>query len=96
MSAKHGLGKAGRNGSSGPFVAAFPRFAKWLGQSKITCRAFGHAVVLKADNGMAESINSRIKMVKVRCRGFRNKKRFRSAIYFHLGGLDLYPEAVNR
>jgi len=23
--------------------------------------------------------------------GFRNRDRFRRAIYFHLGGLDLYP-----
>jgi len=38
--------------------------------------------------------NSRIKMVKVRSRGFGNKDRFKSAIYFHLGGLDLYPETA--
>ncbi len=48
-------------------------------------------MVLKAHNGGAESINSRIKLVKVRARGFRNKQRFINAIYFHLGGLDLYP-----
>ncbi|MYE62216.1 MAG: transposase, partial [Rhodothermaceae bacterium] len=36
-------------------------------------------------------MNSRIKMVKVRARGFRNKQRFANAIYFYLGGLDLYP-----
>jgi transposase len=53
-----------------------------------------NAVVLKANNGAAESINSRIKMVKHRSRGFRNKARFANAIYFHLGGLDLYPESV--
>ena len=55
-----------------------------------------NAIVLKADNGLAESINSRIKMIKVRSRGFRNKERFRTATYFHLGGLDLYPEAVRK
>ncbi len=26
--------------------------------------------------------------------GFRNRDNFRHAIYFHLGGLDLYPEAL--
>ncbi len=31
---------------------------------------------------------------QVRSRGFRNKDRFRNAIYFHLGDLDLYPEAA--
>ena len=55
-----------------------------------------NAVVLKADNGGAESLNSRIKMIKVRSRGFRNKERFRNAIYFHLGGLDLYPAGIKR
>jgi len=49
-----------------------------------------NAVVLKVSNGPAEGLNSRIKMIKVRSRGFRNKERFANAIYFHLGGLDLY------
>jgi len=53
-----------------------------------------NAIVLQADNGGAESINSRIKLLKVRARGFRSKPRFRNAIYFHLGGLDLYPASV--
>jgi len=55
-----------------------------------------NAVVLKVSNGPAEGLNSRIKMIKVRSRGFRNKERFANAIYFHLGGLDLYPEGVRR
>ena len=55
-----------------------------------------NAIILKVSNGPAESINSRIKTVKVRSRGFRNKQRFTNAIYFHLGGLDLYPESVRK
>ena len=55
-----------------------------------------NAIVLKVSNGPAEGLNSRIKMIKVRSRGFRNKERFANAIYFHLGGLDLYPEGVVR
>ncbi len=50
-----------------------------------------NAIILKASNGSAESINSRIKTIKVRARGFQNKDRFKDAIYFHLGGLDLSP-----
>lgn len=53
-----------------------------------------NAIILNANNGGAESINGRIKLIKVRSRGFRNKERFRNAIYFHLGGLDLYPAGV--
>lgn len=55
-----------------------------------------NAIILKVSNGPAEGINSRIKTIKVRSRGFRNKRRFANAIYFHLGGLDLYPEAIRR
>jgi len=55
-----------------------------------------NAIALKVSNGSAEGINSRIKAIKVRSRGFRNKQRFANAIYFHLGGLDLYPEAITR
>ena len=53
------------------------------------------AIVLKVGNGPAEGISSRIRAIKVR-NGFRNKERFANAIYFHLGGLDLYPEGICR
>ncbi len=55
-----------------------------------------NVIVLKVGNGPAEGVNSRIKAIKVRSHGFRNKERFANAIYFHLGGLDLYPEGVSR
>lgn len=48
-----------------------------------------NAIVLKQNNARAESINSKIKQLKVRARGFRNKDRFKTAILFHLGGLCL-------
>ncbi|MGB1062086.1 MAG: ISL3 family transposase [Ketobacter sp.] len=53
-----------------------------------------NAVIRRVDNSHAESMNSRIKTLKSRARGFRNRERFRNAIYFHLGGLQLYPEGV--
>ena len=42
-------------------------------------------------NAGAESINAKIQSAKRRACGFRSRKRFRTAIYFHCGGLDLYP-----
>ena len=51
---------------------------------------------LRCANGPAEGINSRIKTIKARSRGFRNQERFANAIYFHLGGLDLYPDGPRR
>ena len=53
-----------------------------------------NAVISGATNGPAEGINSRIKTIKARSRGFRNQERFANAIYFHLGGLDLYPDGL--
>jgi transposase len=53
-----------------------------------------NAVVLKKTNAAAESVNSRIQRIKHRACGFRNRVRFRWAILFHLGGLDLYPAAA--
>lgn len=50
-----------------------------------------NAIVLKATNARAESVNSKIQRVKRLACGFRNRDRFRAAIYFHLGGLDLHP-----
>jgi len=45
-----------------------------------------NAIIRRATNGLAEGINSRIKTVNVRSRGFRNRERFANAILFHLGG----------
>jgi transposase len=50
-----------------------------------------NAVVHGASNAASESINSRIQKLKGRANGYRNRDRFRDAIMFHLGGLDLYP-----
>jgi len=42
-------------------------------------------------NATAEGLNSKIQMVKMMACGFRNRDHYRTAIYFHCGGLDLYP-----
>jgi len=55
-----------------------------------------NAVIQGATNAATESINSRIQWVKRVACGYRNRERFRNAIYFHLGGLDLYPATLRR
>ena len=45
-------------------------------------------------NAISESMNSKIQWIKRMACGFRNLERFRNAIYFHLGGLDMRPAAV--
>lgn len=53
-----------------------------------------NAVLLAASNATAESLNARIQKIKAQACGFRNRDRFRTAILFHLGGLDLYPDSI--
>lgn len=45
-------------------------------------------------NAASESINAKIQWVKYTARGFRNKRNFVHAIYFHCGGLDLDPQST--
>ena len=42
-------------------------------------------------NAGLEAVNATIQWVKKTARGFRNVAHFKTAIYFHCGGLDLYP-----
>ena len=50
-----------------------------------------NAILSGITNATAEAINARIQWLKKQAAGFRSRERFRQAIYFHLGGLDLYP-----
>ncbi len=54
-----------------------------------------NAVVLRATNAAAESTNARIQRIKAMACVYRNRERFRNAILFHLGGLDLYARPVS-
>jgi len=42
-------------------------------------------------NAMSEGLNSKIQKIKGMACGYRNKENFKTAIYFHCGGLELYP-----
>ena len=55
-----------------------------------------NAIVLKATTADNESLNARIQKLKNWACGFRNRNRFKTAILFHYGGLDLYPAGVSR
>jgi len=46
---------------------------------------------LRISNGPAEAINSRIQELVHRSCGYRNRERFKTDVFFHIGGLDLYP-----
>jgi transposase len=42
-------------------------------------------------NAVSEGINSKIQTIKKQAYGYRNRENFKMAIYFHCGGLELYP-----
>ena len=45
-------------------------------------------------NAVAEGLNSKIATIQKRACGFRNRDNFKIAVYFHCGGLNLYPAPV--
>jgi transposase len=56
---------------------------------------FLEAVVTDRPKEAAESRNAPIQRIERMACGYRNRERFRAAILFHLGGLDLYPRPVS-
>lgn len=83
---KQWLGWASRSKLK-PVVAAARMIRKHL-------RGILNAIVHGATNAASESVNAKIQRVKRQACGYRNRERFRNAIYFHCGGLDLYPDGV--
>lgn len=47
--------------------------------------------VFRVTNAFSEGINSTIQAIIKRANGYRNRERLKRDLYFHLGGLDLYP-----
>jgi transposase len=45
----------------------------------------------RVTNAASEGLNSKIQRIKKMAYGFRNTEHFKTAIFFHCGGLDLYP-----
>jgi transposase len=48
---------------------------------------FAHRIT----NAVSEGLNSKIQTIKKMACGYRNRENFKTAIYFHCGGLQLYP-----
>jgi transposase len=55
-----------------------------------------NAATTDVTNALSEGLNSQIQWIKRKACGYRNRERFRNAIYFHLGGLDLYPASLSK
>lgn len=46
-------------------------------------------------NALGESLNAKIEKAKRMACGFRNREHYKTSIYFHCGGLDLYPRPAS-
>jgi len=43
-------------------------------------------------NALSEALNAQVEKIKRMACGYRNREHYRTAIYFHCGGLDLFPK----
>lgn len=78
----------------GYFWATHSRLAPRVSAAKTLKRHWTHILTYfkhRISNATAEGLNSKIQMVKEMACGFRNREHYKTAIYFHCGGLDLYP-----
>jgi transposase len=74
--------------------AVCSRLKPMIEKARMIQRRFDNIVIylrLRITHTASESINSKIQWVKYIARGFRSKRNFVTAIYFHCGGLDLLP-----
>jgi len=67
-----------------PVIEKARMFRKYLAQ---ILTYFKHRIT----NAVSEGLNSKIQTIKKMAYGYRNRRNFKVAIYFHCGALDLYP-----
>jgi transposase len=79
------------------FWATHSRLQPMIDVAKLIARHLHNVLTYfkhRITNAVAEGLNSKIATVQKRACGFRNREHFKIAIYFHCGGLDLYPASV--
>ncbi len=53
-----------------------------------------NAATINITHARSGGLNSKIQWIKRKACGYRNRKRFHLAIYFHLADLNLYPDSL--
>jgi transposase len=83
--------------------AFFERWQAWAVRSRLTPMIHVAGIIRRhlenilnyithrITNAVTEGLNAKIQWIKYSSRGFRDRERFKRAIYFHCGGLDLDP-----
>lgn len=79
------------------FWATHSRLQPIIAAAKLIARHLPNVLTYfehRITNAVAEGLNSKIATIQKRACGFRNRDHFKIAVYFHCGGLDLYPAQV--
>ena len=79
------------------FWATHSRLAPIVAGAKLIARHLPNVLTYfkhRITNAVAEGLNSKIATVQKRACGYRNPDNFKIAVYFHCGGLNLYPASV--
>jgi len=90
----HSLGWATRFWKRWYFWASHSRLAPMIAAAKLIARHLPNVLTYfmhRVTNAVAEGLNSKIATVQKRACGYRNRDHFKIAVYFHCGGLNLYP-----
>jgi transposase len=90
----HSLGWATRFWKRWYFWASHSRLAPMIAAAKLIARHLPNVLTYfahRVTNAVAEGMNSKIATVQKRACGYRNRDHFKIAVYFHCGGLNLYP-----
>ena len=80
------------------FWATHSRLAPMIEAAKLIGRHLPNVLTYfthRITNAVAEGLNSKIATVQKRACGYRNPDHFKIAIYFHCGGLNLFPNIVS-
>ena len=76
------------------FWATHSRLAPMVYVARLIARHLANVLTYftqRVTNAVAEGLNSKIATVQKRACGYRNRDHFKIAVYFHCGGLNLYP-----
>jgi transposase len=79
------------------FWATHSRLMPMIAAAKLIARHLPNVLTYfthRITNAVAEGLNSKIATVQKRACGYRNPDNFKIAVYFHCGGLGLYPATV--
>ena len=85
---------SGSSGTSGPPTAACTPSSRSPASGPPPHRASSTTSPTRVTNATGEGLNSKIRTIKKMAYGYRNQEHFKIAIFFHCGGLDLYPRTL--